>query len=324
VPVMALLLAVGRWLLPEFRDPKAEMIDVASAVLSLVAVLAMIYGVKELASHGAGVIAFAVMAAGLALGWIFIRRQKTLSHPFVDLSLFARSAFRAALLVNLTGAFLIGGIYLFVAQFLQLVLGLSPLNAALWLLPSSLAFVLGSALVPAFAHRWPPRQLMTGGLVLAAAGFAVLLFVRHAGGIPVLIAGLTLFSFGFTPVASLTTDLVVSSAPPERAGAAAALSETAFELGAALGIALLGSLGAAIYRTQMMNAVPEDLAPAAAEAARSTLGGAAAVAEDLPAIADSLLAAARAAFTDGLVTTAAIGVVCLVLLAAHVRRALRA
>ncbi|MGC4028699.1 MAG: MFS transporter [Steroidobacteraceae bacterium] len=319
VPAMALLLVLAPLLLPEFRDPTPGGLDITSAALSLAAVLAVIFGVKEAAAQGLNPAASAAVLAGIGIGAAFVRRQRHLAHPFVDLSLFKNRPFRAALLMNLSGAFFIGGLYLFIAQYLQLVLGLSPLHAALWSLPSALAFILGSGVVPAMAHRWQPRQLMTVGMTVAAAGFALLLFLDTAGPLLLLVASLAVFSLGFTPVASLTTDLVVSSAPPERAGSAAALSETAFELGGALGIALLGSLGTAIYRAHMQN-LPPGLDPATAETARATLGGAVAAAADSPA-AGALTAMARQAFTSALVACAAVGVCSLLLLAFYVNRA---
>ena len=254
VPVMALLLVLGVWLLPEFRDPHPERLDLASAGLSLAAVLAMIYGVKDIATHGWSLRAVAIACAGLLLAVVFLRRQRRLAHPFVDLTLFRRAAFRMALLMNASGAFLIGGAWLFVAQFLQLVLGLSPFHAALWSLPPALAFILGSGVVPVLSHRMTVIGLMRGGLLLSALGFVVLLLAPTTG-LPVqIVIGLTIFSFGFTPVASLTTDLIVTAVPPEKAGSAAALSETAFELGGALGIAMLGALGAMLYRLWMAEA----------------------------------------------------------------------
>ena len=323
VPMMALLLVLGWWLLPEYRSDHSEPLDLASALLSLVAVLSVVYGIKEIAAYGVSLHALGPIAAGVIVGLIFLRRQRGLAHPFVDLKLFEGRAFRAALFVNLAGAFFIAGIYLFMAQYLQLVLGLTPLAAALWSLPSALAFILGSGVVPALAHRWNPRQLMTAGLVVAATGFAMLLGVRAEGPLLLLVASLVVFSFGFTPVASLTTDLVVSSAPAERAGGAAALSETAFELGGALGIALLGSLGAAIFRARMATAMPPELDAASSQVAGSTLGGAVEMAAQNPLVAEALLAPAHVAFTSGMLTAAAIGLVSLLLMAVYVNRALR-
>jgi DHA2 family multidrug resistance protein-like MFS transporter len=323
VPLMAVLVALGWWLLPKFRSDYAEPLDLASAVLSLAAVLLVVFGIKEFAAEGSGWLAFAPIIAGVVIGSVFLRRQRGLSHPFVDLSLFESRGFRAALLVNVGGAFFIAGIYLFMAQYLQLVLGLSPLKAALWSLPSALAFIIGSMVVPVLAHRFSARQLMTAGLVVAALGFAMLLGVRADGPLLLLIAALVVFSFGFTPVAALTTDHIVSSTVPERAGSAAALSETAFELGGALGIALLGSLGAAIYRARIAQALPPSLDAASAQAAGATLGGAVEAAAQHPSVAEVLLGQANVAFTNGMLAAAAIGLVCLLSMAVYVHRALR-
>jgi MFS transporter, DHA2 family, multidrug resistance protein len=323
VPMMALLVVLGWWLLPEYRSDHREPLDLASALLSLVAVLAVVFGIKDIASHGIRLNALGPIAAGVIFGLIFLRRQHGLAHPFVDLKLFEGRAFRAALFVNLAGAFFIAGIYLFMAQYLQLVLGLTPLAAALWSLPSAVAFILGSGAVPLLSHRWNPRQLMSTGLVIAALGFGLLLGVRADGPLLLLVAGLVVFSFGFTPVASLTTDFVVSSAPAERAGGAAALSETAFELGGALGIALLGSLGAAIFRSRMVAALPPGLDAASSQAAGATLGGAVEVASQNPTLAEALLAPAHIAFTSGMLMAAAIGMASLLLMAVYVNRALR-
>jgi DHA2 family multidrug resistance protein-like MFS transporter len=323
VPVMALLVALGAWLLPEFRSDTREPLDFVSAVLSLIAVLPIVWGIKQIAAQGFSAQALPPIIMGLVIGFIFLRRQRALAHPFVDLSLFGARSFRAALLANVGGAFFIAGIHVFVAQYLQLVQGLSPLRAALWSMPSALTFILVSTLVPVLARRYSQRQLMTVGLVIAALGFALLLGVRADGPIPLLVAGLMVFSLGYTPVASLTTDHIVSSAPPERAGGAAALSETAFELGAALGIALLGSLGAAIFRARMMPVLPPALDAVSAQTASATLGGAVEIAAHNPALAQVLLEPARIAFTSALLAAAGIGMVCLLAMALQVNRALR-
>jgi DHA2 family multidrug resistance protein-like MFS transporter len=322
VPAMALLLALGLWLLPEYRDPSPEPLDLASAALSLAAVLAVIFGIKEMASQGPALLPLMAIVAGVLIGAAFVRRQRQLSHPFVDLALFRLRPFRVALLVNMAGAFFLAGFYLFFAQYLQLVQGFSPLKAALWTLPSAVAFVLASGFVPLLAGRWSTRRMMVTGLAMTAVGFAVMFFVDVSGPVWLLVAGQLLASLGFTPVASLTTDVIVTSAPPQRAGAAAALSETGFELGAALGIALLGSLGAAVYRARMVE-LPAELQDAAAESAGATLGGAVAAAHDAPALADAFLPAALQAFTTGMQGAVAVGVVCLTALTLMVHRAMK-
>lgn len=320
VPVMGLLLIVAPILLPEYRDPQAGRLDLASAVLSLAAVLAVIYGAKALAEHGPGWPPLLWILAGLAIGAVFIRRQARLDDPLMDLRLFRSPGFGAALAVNVLGLFAVFGTFLFVAQYLQLVLGLSPLEAGLWTLPSSLAFVAGSMLTPMALHRTRPVVLMAGGLVIAALGFLALTLVDHVSG-PALLAGAAVvFATGLSPVFILTTDLVVGAAPPERAGSAAAISETGAEFGGALGIAVLGCITTALYRGVMMDGVPAGVPPEAAEAARATLGGALAAARELPGdIGQDLSRAARGAFTHAFslsaLVSAAIAVVAAVLAA---------
>ena len=247
VPVMAVLLIAGPRLLPEYKDPDAGRLDVRSAALSLVAVLAVIYGIKRAAEHGLDVLPLAAIAAGVALGVVFARRQRTLADPLIDLRLFRAPAFSAAVATNMLSLFVIFGAFLFIAQYLQLVAGLGAFEAGLWLLPSVVAFIAGSTAAPRLARIARPGHVIAGGFVLAAAGFGVMAQVGNGGGLAAVIAGDVIMSLGLATVMTLATDLIVGSAPPERAGAASAISETGTELGGALGIALLGSLGAAAY-----------------------------------------------------------------------------
>jgi MFS transporter, DHA2 family, multidrug resistance protein len=303
VPVMALLLVLGPILLPEYRDPRAGRLDLVSAGMSLAAVLAVVYGLKQLAQDGAGWPPALWIVAGLAVGVAFVRRQQTLAEPLLDLRLFRVPAFSAALTTNVLSFFVGFGTLLFVAQYLQLVLGLSPLAAGLWMLPASAGFVVGSMLTPLLGRRVRPGLVMAGGLALAAVGFGLLtqLGSDHAAGLAVLVAGSVIFSLALAPVDTLAADLAVGAAPPERAGAVSALSETSAELGGALGIAVLGSIATVVYRGQLGDAVPAGIAPEAAAAARDTLGGALAAASQLPGRpGQALLAAAREAFTQGL------------------------
>ena len=300
VPVMALLLALGPLLLPEFRDPGAGQLDLISAALSVVAVLAVIYGLKELTRDGLGRPPALSIAVGLAAGTVFVRRQHRLADPLLDLRLFRSAAFTTALTTNLLSFFTGFGALLFIAQYLQLVLGLSPLAAGLWMLPSSAGSVLGSMLTPVLARRIRPGYVMAAGLVLAAAGLA--LFTRLGpAGLGLLVTGSVVFSLALAPVDTLATDLAVGAAPPERAGAASALTETAAEFGGALGIAVRGVIGTGIDRGQLAGALPSGIPPASAAVARDTLGGAVAAAGNLPGQAGEVLVrAARQAFTDGL------------------------
>jgi MFS transporter, DHA2 family, multidrug resistance protein len=310
VPVMLLLLVLGPALLPEFRDPAAGRLDLLSAGLSLASVLAVIYGLKRMAEHGPGWLSAVSIVAGLATGAVFVRRQRRLAHPLIDLALFRIPAFRASLVTYLLATFVAFGCYVFIAQYLQLVLGLSPLAAGLWTLPFTGGFIVGSLLTPAIARRFRPASVIAAGLVVAAVGFTVLTRVDGPSGLAVLVSAMVVFSLGLAPVFTLTNDAVIGTAPPERAGSASAISETSSELGGALGIAILGSVGAALYRRAMADAVPPDLSPEAAEAARGTLGGALAVSAQLPdQLGAMLLGTARAAFTQGLQLTALVSAV---------------
>jgi DHA2 family multidrug resistance protein-like MFS transporter len=322
VPVMAALLAVGPFLLPEYRDPAARRLDLGSALLSLVAVLAVIFGLKRSVQDGFGALPAAAIAGGLAAAAAFVRRQRRLADPLVDLRLFGVPAFGVSLAAYLLATLVAFASYVFIAQYLQLVLGLSPLVAGLWFLPWSAGFIVGSLLSPALARGVGPSFAMSGGLVLAAAGFAAFSFAGN-GGLGPVVTGSLLASLGLSPVVTLGTDIVISCAPPEKAGAAAAISETSSELGGALGIAVLGSVGMAIYRSAMASAAL-DVPPEARLAARDTLGGAVAVAAALPdGTGPPLLAAARVAFVHSLQAVVLICAVISLLTALLVAVALR-
>ena len=326
VPVMALLLVLGPRILPEYRDPQAGRLDLTSAALSLAAVLAAIFGLKQIAQDGLGWLPALFIAAGLALGVVFVRRQRRLVHPFIDLRLFRERGFSAALATYGLGILLVFGGILFLPQYLQLVLGLSPLEAGLWTLPWALSFVVGSMVTPRLVRRFRPASLMTAGLVLAAVGLGVFTQVDAASGFAAIVTGSVLFSLGTAPLFTLTNDLIIGSAPPERAGAAAGISETAAEFGGALGIAFFGSVGVAIYRGAIADRLPAGVPPEAADAARDTLGGAIEVAGELPGrIGPELVEVAREAFIGGLHVAAAISAVAAIglalLVAALLRRA---
>lgn len=324
VPVMGMILVLGPLLLPEFRDPAAGRLDPFSAGLSLASVLAVIYGLKRIAERGPGWLAVGCIAAGVAIGAGFVVRQRRLAHPLVDLTLFRIPAFRASLATYMLATFAVFGTYVFVGQFLQLVVGLSPLAAGLWTLPFTAGFVAGSLATPLVVRRFRPASVMAAGLTVSAVGFVLLAQVDGPSGLAALVAGTIVFSLALAPVFTLANDTVIGTAPPERAGSASAVSEASAELGGALGIAILGSIGAALYRTAMMDAVPPGVPPEAADAARGTLGGALAASSLLPEeFGEALLGTAREAFTQGLRLTALVAaatVIFTALLAALVLR----
>ncbi|HET9755604.1 MAG TPA: MFS transporter [Candidatus Limnocylindrales bacterium] len=307
LPVMVALLILGPRILPEYRDPEAGRLDPASAIMAVGAVLAVIFGLKQIAQEGPGLLAIGAIVVGLVVGVLWVRRQRQLADPMIDLALFRVPTFNAALVVNFLAIFVVVGYFLFIAQYLQLVADLTPFQAGLLSLPSAIAFIVGSQAAPRIVQRVKPAYLISGGLAFGSLGLFLLTQVGTTNGLLPLVVASVVISLGLAPVFGLTTELIVGSAPPERAGAASGISETGAELGGALGIALLGSVGAALYRGGLPPTLLSGLPPDAATAARDTLGGAVGVASTLPAgTADTLLAVARAAFVDGMHVAAAI------------------
>ncbi|NRQ35832.1 MFS transporter [Nonomuraea sp. NN258] len=302
VPVMAVVLIAAPILVPEYKAEQAGRVDVPSVLLSMAALIPLVYGVKELAKTGFTAAAILTVVAGLAFGTVFIRRQLRLEHPLLDMRLFNNRIFSGSLAVFLLSAIALGGVYLLFTQYLQLVAGLSPLASGLWILPAALLLILVSTVSPAITRRVRPAYVVAGGTAFSVAGYLVLTQVESVGGLPLLLVGFFLLYPGIAPTMSLTTNLVIGAAPPEKAGAASAVNTTASDLGTSLGIALLGSVGAAVYRAQMPSGVPA--------AAGDTLTGALTTSEGLaPAAAQAILEPARAAFTTGLNVAALVAAV---------------
>jgi MFS transporter, DHA2 family, multidrug resistance protein len=312
VPVMGLLLLLGPRTLPEYKDPAARRLDLLSAAMSLVAILAVVFGLKEIAQDGIAPVPVVAIVVGVLLGIAFVRRQLQLESPIIDVRLFRIRAFTASLGTYLLGIFVVVGYFLFIAQYLQLVLGLSPIEAAVWSLPSAIGFIVGSVAAPKIIHRFPPSVIMGVGMAIAAAGTALLIGLGLDGGTGILliVVASIVISVGLAPVITLATELIVGSAPPEQAGAATGMSETSGELGGALGIAILGSVGTAVYRTEVADRLPAEIPVDVADAARDTLGGALTVAQTLPGdLAAALIGAAQTAFIDAIHVVAVVATV---------------
>ena len=271
IPAMALLLVLGPVLLPEQRGSVVRF-DVPGSVLSLGAVLPTVWGVKQWAADGfAGRDALAI-AVGVVLGLAFWVRQRTAEHPMLDLALLRRPGFRAGVAYNLVVMFALIGDAVFLTQYLQSVLGMSPLRAALWSVAPS-ALVAGAAPVAAvLAQRFGRHRVLAGALLVAASGFAVLTRIPAVDGLVPALIGAALLAVGLVSAITLVTELAMISIDPQRAGSATAVLETGSELGGALGIAILGSIGAALYRSRIE--LPTGLSGQDAASARRTLAGA--------------------------------------------------
>lgn len=319
VPIMLVLLALGPVLLPEFRDPDAGRLDIVGAAQSVVAVLAIIYGMKRIAEAGWAPLPLFAIGIGFLTGVYFFRRQSALADPLIDVGLFRVRAFTAALATNIAGLFVIFGTFLFIAQYLQLVLGMDPLTAGLWTAPSGVVFAAGSMAAPFLVRRFSPHVVVAAGLGISALGFALLTQLSTVDGPWLMFAGMMILCIGTAPVGAITTDIVMAAAPPERAGAASGISETSFEFGGAFGIAALGSVVTAVYRGTMAAEPLPDIPARALEAAQDTLGAAAEVAAQMGgAQGEHLLRTARQAFVHAFEVASvisALGVVAAALLA---------
>src|SRR5215207_1098192 len=240
VPFMVLLLVLGPVLLPEYRDTNAGRLDLTSVALSLAAILPVIYGLKELARNGWEPLPIVSLMVGAAFGVVFAARQRRLTDPLLDLRLFANRAFSTGLGVMLLGGVVMAGASLMATLYLQVVEGLSPLSAGLWLVPQNLAMIAGSLLAPALARKINPAYVMAAGLAIAGLGLLLHTQVDSVGGLGTLVTGLVLSSGGIALPMPLVANLVMRTAPPERAGSAASVMETSGEFGVAMGVATLG------------------------------------------------------------------------------------
>jgi MFS transporter, DHA2 family, multidrug resistance protein len=301
VPVMALLLVLVPTLLPEHRGAEQQRLDITSALLSVASILPIVYGVKQIAAGGMGVVATALpIAGGVAIAAIFMRRQRRLPVPFLDLGLFGNRTFAAAAATLTLGIFVLWGSNYAIAQYLQLVEGLTPLNAGLWTAPSAVGVIAGSTLAPRLARRFEPARIIGTGLALSAIGYSLLTQVSSQNSLALLVTGAVVVSAGLGPMMALATDMMVGAAPPERTGAAAAISTTAPQLGGSLGIAVLGSVITAVYRRKVGGTAPADTPEAAVAAFEDNLSAATSVAERVTEpLAVPMLEAAREAFVTG-------------------------
>ncbi|MET9499660.1 MFS transporter [Streptomyces sp. NPDC006552] len=305
LPVMAVLVVVGIKLIPESKNPVPGPWDLVSVVLSLVGMIGVVYAVKEAAAHGfRWDVAVSAVLGVAALTW-FVRRQLTLASPLLDMRLFRNRGFSGAVLADLLTILGLSGLVFFLSQFLQLVQGRQPFEAGLAELPAAVGAVAAGLIAGTVARRFSVRSVVAGGLAAVGLALAALVTLSQDTGYPLLGAVLLVVGVGAGFSFTVTADVILSSVPKEQAGAASAVSETAYELGAALGIALLGSIVTGVYAG--FTAPPGTPADVAASAHES-LGGAVEAASSLPAAqGQTLLTSAQTAFVDGLQVAAGIG-----------------
>ncbi|WP_330350316.1 MFS transporter [Streptomyces sp. NBC_00582] len=310
LPVMVVLVLVGLKTLPESRNPDPGPWDLMSVALSLIGMIAVVYAVKEAASHGPTRESLTAAVLGVAALYGFVRRQLTLPRPLLDMRLFRRRGFSGAVLADMLTVLGMSGLVFFLSQYLQLVQGRRPLEAALAELPAAVGAVAAGLVAGRAARRFSVRAVVTGGLAAIGLALGALTLIDAGTGYPVLGAALLVVGVGAGFSFTVTADVILSSVPREQAGAASAVSETAYELGAALGIAVLGSIVTGVYR-----GFPSP--PGTPEGAHESLGGAVEAASRMPAAdAQTMLTSAREAFVNGLSVASGVGAAILLATAA--------
>jgi DHA2 family multidrug resistance protein-like MFS transporter len=313
VPIALVLLVAGPVLLPEYRDPRAGRFDLLSVAISVLSMLLIVFAVKSVAAHGLDAVSLLCMAAGVGFAIAFVRRQGRLDNPLLDMSLFASRAFTAALGILLVGLVGIGGVMLLVTQYLQLVAGLTPFEAGIWMAPPALMMFLAALVSPLVARRVRPGTVIAVTLGISTVGYALLTQVESTDGVVATVSGFALVYLGLGAIAALGTELVIGAAPPEKSGSASAMSEMVQELGIAIGVALLGSLSTAIYRARVVDALADDELPR--EMARA-IGESLSSARSVDGPADEILRQAEDAFTVGMNVASLVAGVAIGLLAA--------
>ncbi len=298
IPPMILALLFGKKLLPEYKNPNAQKLHVPSVLLSLAAIIPFIYGVKELAAYGWHWTAAFALALGIAFAIAFVKQQKKLADPLVDMSLFKKPIFTILLVAMLVNTLLPGGVMVLTTQYLQLVAGFSPLEAGLWMIPSAAASIIGFLVAPKLGQTIRPSILIPAGIGFSVLGMLILCFTSVGGSIAPLIIGFALFNLGAGPLVTLGTGIVIGSVAPEKAGSAAAISQTGNEFGFALGVATVGSLATAIYHLGTQK-LPAQLSADTSGAIRDSLASAVHTASTLPqTLHDTILFTTRSAFVD--------------------------
>ncbi|WP_182348596.1 MFS transporter [Tomitella gaofuii] len=298
VPVLLVMLVAMPFVLRESRDPRPGRFDVPGVLLSVGALAPLIYALKDAASHGLSARTGALVVAGVLCGWAFVARQRRAADPMIDVRLFRNPVFSTAILTNLLSVFGLAGVLFFGTQYLQMVLGYSPLEAGLLAAPGTAASMVSALLAAAVARRIGVRLALAGSILFAAAGAVLLMALGVDGRALVFVVGFVVVGLGTGLGLTLTSAVVVDVVEPERAGAASGISETSYELGVAAGVAVLGSVVMGIYRAGVDVA---GLAAGQATVVRDTLGGAVRVAGEIGgAQGDVLLDSARHAFVNGM------------------------
>ncbi|XID92431.1 MFS transporter [Paenibacillaceae bacterium WGS1546] len=321
---VALIFLLAAPLLPTYRDAEAGRPDLVSVALSLFAIMTVIFGLQEIAERGFHVLYAGIVAAGVIVGLLFVRRQLRLPEPLLDLRMFRAPAFSVSLLSLLLVLLVNGGAYMLFIQHLQTVIGLSPTQAGLLLTVPAALSIVGTLFAPVLTRWMRPAYAMASGLAVAIGGSAAIILAANTAEASLLIAGVSLFMLGVGPVMTIGSELIISGVPPERAGSASAMQDVGTGLGSATGIAMLGSLGAIVYRGSLTDSIPREVPAETASAALDSVGAAIAAAGHLSdPLAAGMLDAVHSSFTLTIQISYAISALVFMLVAIMIVRKLR-
>lgn len=252
VPLMAVAIAAGLWLLRENRSARPGRIDALGVILSAGGLTTLVYAVKQLGKHGPTLPTVALLLVGGVAMYAFVRHCLRASHPMLDVRLFAHPVLRAGVVAALASSVAMVSVLFVGAQWLQLVEGWSPLRSGVALLPLAVGAIIASPFAPALAARTSPRLVVVGGLVLLAVGMGLLAVLPTT--YPFVAVGFSIIGLG-TASLGLGSALIMGTATDDQAGSAAAIEEITYELGSVLGITFLGSLLGAVYRAGLPDGV---------------------------------------------------------------------
>ena len=315
LPIMILVVILGAWLLPESRHAGGGPIDLPSAALSVAAIMPIVYAVKSFAHDGPSTAALVALVIGASAGTAFVRRQMVIAIPLIDVRLFQRPSFTWAVLSTVLAIFSLSGLMYFFSQYLQLVRGYSTLTAGIAEMPGTGAAIVVVPIVGWLVGRLGQGRTLGGGLIASAAGMVGIAVAESLPGYLPLGIALGLVGVGIGVASAVSTGAVLGAVPAERAGAASALSETGLELGAALGIAVLGTLQDIGYRARLTDALvgAAGLPGAITAVAKQSLANLTSIADASSPAQAQLLDSARHAFTGAMQTTAVVAAAVLVI-----------
>lgn len=299
VPGIVLLLVFGPSLLPDQEAPEAGKLDPVSVAMSLLTILPFVYGLKELARNGWEWFPAVALVFGIAVGVVFVQRQRQLEHPLLDLRMFGNRTFSSALTLMFVTSVVGTGTLLLVTLYLQNVTDLTPLAAGLLLVVPNVLMIIGLLSSPPLANHIRTVYLIAGGLFVAGVGYLIFTLADSTSGPEMIVIAMCVVMLGTGPLAAFCNHLAMGAVPPDKAGSGASIVQTTNEFGLGLGIATLATLGTAVYRSNLEGALG-NMPPDAADAARESIDRAVTAAGQLPAEqSGNLLAAAREAFTSG-------------------------